>query len=257
MVIMMSHCKEYSIAIGRTRREIKALVRYGHENDLVAYALHVVKEMESSEPSSYKEAIMNRESNQWIAVMGEEIESLCKKETWELVKLTRRRQVYNEKEGVDYNEIFSPVVRHTSIRVLLAMTASQNLELEQLEVKTAFLHGDLEEVIYMRQAEGSFIEGKEDYVCRLHKSLYGLKQSPKQWYKRFDSFMMKHGFNKSPYDYCIYHKKVSHGSLMYLLLYVDDMLIATRDMVEIMKLKVLLNTEFDMKDLGAAQKILS
>ncbi|KAL9261983.1 Retrovirus-related Pol polyprotein from transposon TNT 1-94-like protein [Drosera capensis] len=107
----------------------------------------------------------------------------------------------------------------------------------------------------MRQPEG-FFDAKEDYVCRLHKSLYGLKQSPRQWYKRFDSFMMKHGFNRSQYDCCAYHKKVSDGSLMYLLLYVDDMLIATRDMVEIKKLKVLLNTEFDMKDLGAAQKIL-
>ncbi|KAL9258959.1 Retrovirus-related Pol polyprotein from transposon TNT 1-94-like protein [Drosera capensis] len=157
---------------------------------------------------------------------------------------------------MDYNEIFSPVVRHTSIRVLLALVAHQNLELEQLDVKIAFLHGNLEEEIYIRQPEGFFMEGKEDYVCRLHKSLYGLKQSPRQWYKRFDSFMMKHGFNKNPYDCCVYHKKVSDCSLMYLLLYMDDMLIATRDIVEIKKLKVLLNTEFDMKDLGAAQKIL-
>ncbi|KAL9256969.1 Retrovirus-related Pol polyprotein from transposon TNT 1-94-like protein [Drosera capensis] len=217
--------------------------------------------------------------------MGEEMESLYKNETWELVKLPKGRRVvgckwiykkktgaleaektrfkarlvakgFTQKEGVDYNEIFSPVVRHTSIRVLLTLVAHQNLKLEQLDVKTAFLHGNLKEEIYMRQPEGFSIEGKEDYVCRLHKSLYGLKQSPRQWYKKFDSFMIKHGFNKSPYDCCVYHKKVSDASLMYLLFYVDDMLIATRDMVEIKKLKVLLNTEFDMKDLGAAQKIL-
>ncbi|GKA76893.1 transposable element [Tanacetum coccineum] len=136
---------------------------------------------------------------------------------------------YSQKDGIDYNEIFSPVVRHTSICVLLSLVAHHNLELKQLDVKTAFLHGDLEEEIYMIQPEGFVVQGKEDYVCKLLKSLYGLKQLPRQWYKRFDSFMV---FSRSAYDCCVYHKKAPSGSLIYLLLYVDDMLTAAKDIEE-------------------------
>ena len=82
---------------------------------------------------------------------------------------------YSQKEGVDYNEIFSPVVRHTSIRVLLALVAALDMELEQLDVKTAFLHGHLEVEIYMDQPDGFVESGKDTWVCRLTKSLYGLK----------------------------------------------------------------------------------
>ena len=163
---------------------------------------------------------------------------------------------FSQKEGIDYNEIFSPVVKHSSIRVLLALVAQFDLELKQLDVKTAFLHGDLEETIYMDQPEGFLAEGKEDHVCQLKKSLYGLKQSPRQWYKRFDAFMTTHGFSRSAFDSCVYHKKMSGNSMIYLLLYVDDMLIAANNITEINILKKLLSKEFDMKDLGVAKKIL-
>ncbi|WVZ64637.1 hypothetical protein U9M48_014131 [Paspalum notatum var. saurae] len=139
---------------------------------------------------------------------------------------------YSQIPGIDYNDVFSP-----------------------LDVKTAFLHGELEEDIYMDQPEGFVVPGKEDLVCRLKKSLYGLKQSPRQWYKRFDSFMISQGFKRSDYDSCVYLKIVK-GSTIYLLLYVDDMLIAAKDKNEIAKLKAQLNSEFEMKDLGAAKKIL-
>ena len=86
---------------------------------------------------------------------------------------------YSQTKGVDFNEVFSPVVKHASIHVLLAMIAWFDLELEQLDVKTAFLHGELEEQIFMHQPERFVIEGKENHVCRLKKSLYGLKQSPR------------------------------------------------------------------------------
>jgi len=140
--------------------------------------------------------------------MHDEIESLHKNDTWELVRLPKGYRVvgckwvykkkegkpdventrlkahlvtkgYSQKQGVDFNGVFSPVVRHTSIHVLLALVALQDLELEQLDVKTAFLHGELEEQIYMQQTEGFIVPGKENYVCHLKKSLYGLKQSPK------------------------------------------------------------------------------
>jgi hypothetical protein len=90
---------------------------------------------------------------------------------------------------IDYDEVFSPVVRHTFIRAVLALVADQDLELEQLDVKT-FLHGNLEEEIFMVQPEGFKKPGTENLVYRLKKSLYGLKQSPRQWYKRFDSYMI-------------------------------------------------------------------
>jgi hypothetical protein len=130
-----------------------------------------------------------------------------------------------------------------------------DLELEQLDVKTAFLHGELEEEIYMDQPEGFVVSGKEDLVCKLKRSLYGLKQSPQQWYERFDSFMLAHGFKRPQYDSCVYIKFVN-GSPIYLLLYVDDMLIAAKSMKEIATLKAQLSSEFEMKDLGHAKKIL-
>jgi hypothetical protein len=146
-------------------------------------------------------------------------------------------------------------VKHSSIRTFLSLVAMHNYELEQLDVKTAFLHGDLEEGIYMDQSEDFVVPGKEDYLCRLKKSLYGLKQSPRQWYKRFDSFMISNDFQRSQYDSCIYLKFVN-GSPTYLLLYIDDMLIVAKSMKEIAALKAQLSHEFDMKDLGVAKKIL-
>lgn len=113
---------------------------------------------------------------------------------------------FDQREGIDFNEVFSPVIRHTSIQVMLAFIAMFDLELEQLDVKTAFLHGDLEEEIFMTQPEGFAISKKENLVCHLNKSLYGLKQAPKQWYKRFDSFMIAQNYSRSNYDNYVYFK---------------------------------------------------
>jgi hypothetical protein len=118
-----------------------------------------------------------------------------------------------------------------------------------------FLHGELEEEIYMDKPKGFIVPGKEDLVCKLKRSLYGLKQSPRQWYKMFDSFMVAHDFKRSQFDSCVYIKFVN-GSPIYLLLYVDDMLIATKSKKEITTLKVQLSSEFEMKDLSVAKKIL-
>ena len=107
----------------------------------------------------------------------------------------------------------------------------------------------------MDQLERFIVPGKEDHVCKIKRSLYGLKQSPRQWYKMFDSFMMSHGFKRFEFDSCVYIKFVD-GSPIYLLLYVDDMLIAVKSKKEITTLKKLLSSEFEMKDLGATKKIL-
>ena len=98
---------------------------------------------------------------------------------------------YSQKESIDFSEIFSLIVKHTSKQLLMAIMAQGDLELEQLDVKTAFLYDELEERICMKQPEGFIQEGRENKVCLLKKSLYELKQSLRQWYKRFDSFMIK------------------------------------------------------------------
>ena len=125
-----------------------------------------------------------------------------------------------------------------------------------MDVKATFLHGELEETIYMVQPEGFTQHGQEHLVCKLKKSLYGLKQSPRQWYKRFDSYMIRIGYKRCEYDCCVYVKSLDDGSSIFLLLYVDDMLIAAKSMNEVKKLKILLSREFDMKNLGAVKKIL-
>ena len=138
---------------------------------------------------------------------------------------------------------------------MLAVTALLDLELGQLDVKKAFLHGDLDEEIYMEQPKG-FVQGhSRRLVCKLRKSLYGLRQSPRQWFKKFDSFMVSQIFIRSDYDHCVYFKSFN-GIFIILVLYVDDMLIASKSMEEINKLKAQLSRTFDMKDLAAAKHIL-
>ena len=108
---------------------------------------------------------------------------------------------FTQKERIDYNEVFSPVIKHISIRILLALVAEYELELAQLDVKTAFLHEYLEEKIYMTQPFGFKVAGKENHVCKLIKSLYRLKQSPRQWYKKFNQFIQWQKFTKSEHDH--------------------------------------------------------
>lgn len=163
---------------------------------------------------------------------------------------------YAQIEGIYYNDVFAPVVKHVSIRILLSAVVNYDLELEQLDVKTAFLHGVLKERIYMDQPEGYVEKGKEKMVCLLKKSLYGLKQSPREWNHRFDTFMMKQDYRRSEYDPCVYMKGSTVEDMVYLLIYVDDMLIAAKQKSKIQKLKDQLSTEFEMKDLGPARKIL-
>jgi hypothetical protein len=100
---------------------------------------------------------------------------------------------YSQVEGVDFGEIFSPVAKLTSIRVLMSLAATFDLEIEHMDVKTMFLHGDLEEEIYMKQPEGFVVKGKKYLVCKLKRSLYGLKQSPRMWYQNFDTYILSLG----------------------------------------------------------------
>ena len=118
-----------------------------------------------------------------------------------------------------------------------------------------FLHGDLDKEIYMQQPEGFVVPGKEHRVCKLSRSLYGLKKAPRQWYKKIDSFMTKSGFCKAEKDPCCYFKKYT-DSYVFLLLYVDDMLIAGSCLREINNIKIRFSAAFEMNDLGHAKQIL-
>ena len=276
--------RDYVLSRDRVRRQIKPPQRLGH-TDLIAFALSAADTLETEEPSTVSDAKKSVDWPKWKMAMEEEMESLLKNDTWALVNKPKDQRLigckwifkrkpgiegvekprfkarlvakgYSQIEGIDYHEVFSPVVKHTSIRVILAIVAIQDLELEQLDVKTAFLHGNLDETIYMTQPEGFVKKGLESKACLLKKSLYGLKQSPRQWYKRFDDFMTSRGYTRSKFDSCVYFSKLSDMSHIYLLIYVDDMLIACKSRKEIQKLKEQLASEFEMKDLGAAKKIL-
>ncbi|PKI36255.1 hypothetical protein CRG98_043367 [Punica granatum] len=162
---------------------------------------------------------------------------------------------YKQKEGLDYFDTYSPVTRINFIRMILAIAALRNLEVQQIDVKTAFLNGDLDEEIYMEQPEGFVTLGKEKKVCKLVKSLYGLKQAPKQWHEKFDNAMISKGFKINECDKCVYIKETENGYII-LCLYLDDILIAGSDDRMIKSTKNMLNSRFDMKDMGLADVIL-
>ncbi|GKE16966.1 transposable element, partial [Tanacetum coccineum] len=228
-----------SIANSKPKRNTKRTARL---NDTVACASSIAAD---DVPTTYYEAVRDSENEKWRIAMNKEMQYIQKNQTWELTNLPKGKKEigckwvyaknegfpsqddvrykarlvakgYAQKEGIDYNEVFSPVI----------------------DVKTAFLHGDLEEEIYMVQPEGFKVARKEHEVCKLHKSLYGLEQSPRQWYKRFDKFMMESKYTRSKYDHY-------------------NMLIASQSLDEIETLKTRLKSEFEMKDLSEAKVILS
>eukprot|EP00253_Pinus_taeda_P002871 PITA_02871 len=208
--------------------------------------------------------------------MNEEYHSLLANDTWDLVplpegrKLVRCKWVYRTKygpdgkvdkhkarlvakgfsqgEGIDYTETFSPVAKMNSIRLVLSLAASLKWEVHQMDVKSAFLLGDLHEEIYMEQPIG-FIQTDSSLVCRLKKSLYGLKQAPRAWYAKMDSFLLESGFSRCHSDNTVYTKKVEN-SLIILVLYVDDLILTGSDPNLINHVKSSLKKKFEMTDLG-------
>ncbi|KAJ9561120.1 hypothetical protein OSB04_006280 [Centaurea solstitialis] len=258
------------------RRSKRARVEKSFGPDFLTY-------MVESEPKTYREAVTSSEGPQWKEAIKSEIDSILQNHTWELVDLPpgckplgyrwifkkkmktdgtidkyKARLVikgYRQKEGLDYFDTYSPVTRITSIRLVLAIAAIRNLQIHQMDVKTAFLNGELDEEIYMEQPEGFVAQGKENKVCKLVKSLYGLKQAPKQWHQKFDQAMLESGFKISECDKCVYMKDTTHGYVI-LCLYVNDMLIIGSDDKMIRSTKDMLKSKFDMKDMGLADVIL-
>ena len=162
---------------------------------------------------------------------------------------------YTQKEGVDYEETFSPVAMLKSIRILLSMASSLDYEIWQMDVKTAFLNGNLDEEIYMSQPEGFQEKGQEQKVCRLLKSIYGLKQASRSWNIRFDETIKSFGFHQSVDEACVY-KLIKEKYVVFLVLYVDDILLMGDNVKLLTEVKDWLATQFKMKDLGNANYVL-
>jgi hypothetical protein len=188
--------------------------------------------------------------NKWVYKLKEEDGSKKQYKARLIVK------GFVKKKGIDFDEIFYAFVKMTSIRTILSLVAVEDLHLEQLDLKTSFLHRDLEEDIYMQQPQGYEVKGKENLVCRLNKSLYVLKKAPRLWYLKFNKFITEQGYSICHSYHCVYFKKLENGSYIIFLLCVHDMLVALSNMQDINVLKKKLDNSFAMKDLGAAKKIL-
>ena len=211
-------------------------------------------------PNTYVEALKSQHRNHWKQACDNEINSLQKNKTWKLLPLPPGRKAiackwvfkikensdgsidrfkarlvakgYSQKYGIDYEETFSPVVKFTSIRVILSIAAKLSMDVQQMDVKTAFLNGDLDEEIYMEQPEGYKCQNAkgENLVCKLQKSLYGVKQAPRQWDITIDTFLKHYKFIQLQSDKCIYMKCMQRNVII-IGLYVDDMIIASKNKI--------------------------
>ncbi|KAJ9538383.1 hypothetical protein OSB04_031116 [Centaurea solstitialis] len=228
--------------------------------------------LSNHEPTSYKEAAS---CSHWQAAMQEELCALPKAQTWDPIPLPpgkrpigskwvfkiktksdgsidryKARLVakgFNQEYGIDFEETFAPVARVTSVRSLLAIAATKHWPLFQMDVKNAFLNGDLSEEVYMTPPPG--VSLPTGHVCRLRKALYGLKQAPRAWFEKFSKTVLSLGFSASNYDSGLFTRTTDSGSIL-LLLYVDDMIITGADSTGIASLKQSLSSSFEMKDLG-------
>ncbi|WJZ86739.1 hypothetical protein VitviT2T_006171 [Vitis vinifera] len=232
-------------------------------------------------PNSVQEALADP---RWKAAMNEEMKSLQNNETWELVecppgkKLVGCRWIYTVKYkvdgsierfkarlvakgytqtyGIDYTKTFAPVAKINTVRVLLSLAANLDWPLQQFDVKNVFLHGELSKEVYMDLPPGCMVSEKQcQKVCKLKKSLYGLKQSPRTWFGRFTKSMRAFGYRQSNSDHTLFLKK-QHGKITTLIVYVDDMVVTRNDPEERKALQNYLSREFEMKDLGPLKYFL-
>lgn len=235
-------------SLRRSIRQQNPVDRYSPPNFHCIFSLMSTND----EPRSYREALSSDEKKLWSQAMHDEMVSLDTCDTWDLESFPKGRKVigckwifkkkigaycnlkrykarlvskgYSQRKGVDFNEIFSLVAELTSIRFFLSIIVSYDFEIEKMDVKTTFLHGNLDEEIYTRQPDGFVVKGKEELVCRLKRSLYGLKRSPKMWHQKFDAFALKIGYVRSEEDHFFYIKCID-DQLLIIILYVDDMFI--------------------------------
>jgi len=226
------------------------------------------------EPAKYQDAAGDPN---WMAAMDSEIQSINKNKTWQLAKLPaghrpiglkwvyklkknaegeivkhKARLVakgYVQREGIDFEEVFAPVARLDTVRLLLAIAANWGWQVHHLDVKTAFLNGELTEDVYVSQPEGYVVEGKEKLVLKLSKALYGLKQAPRAWNVKLDGSLKKLGFSRCKTEPAVYTRGVGLSKVI-LGVYVDDLIVTGGDPAEIVDFKKQMTSEFDMSDLG-------
>jgi hypothetical protein len=248
------------------------------------YEIYASEEIHmEGDPTSYEEAMRSLHSFKWHEAMEDEMRSMIANQVWKLeeilegVKTVGCKWVYKIKhdfkgnidrfktrlmakgftrrEGIYYNETFLLVSSKDSFRIIMALVAHYDLELYQMDVKPTFLKGDLYENVYMAQPKGFVIEGKEKLRCHLTKFIYGLKQASRQWHLRFDETIRKFGLKKNEEDNCIY-AKFKNEKFIFLVLYVDDILLVNSDVHLLLETKDFLSSHFDMKDLGEAFYVL-
>lgn len=231
-------------------------------------------------PHTYRAALADPH---WRTAMEEEYNALLANRTWDLVPrppgvnvvtgkwISRHKfqadgsldrykarwvlRGFTQRPGIDFDETFSPVVKPATVRTVLSLAVSKDWPIHQLDVKNAFLHGTLQETVYCSQPAGFIDPTKPDMICCLNKSLYGLKQAPRAWYSRFASFLLTLGFSEARSDTSlfIYHRG---SDVVYLLLYVDD-IVLTASSDSLLRWTIsALQAEFSMKDLGPLHHFL-
>ena len=229
-----------------------------------------------NEPASMTEALSSPDKAKWKEAMEKEMKSLHANDVWDLVKLPKGRkpvgskwvfklkigpnglverhkarlvaQGFSQKYGLDYDETFSPVVRFESLRTVIALAVQNGMKLHQMDVTTAFLNGELEEEVYMKQPEGFAAKGQEDMVCKLKRSIYGLKQSPRCWNSALDNQLKQMGFVQVKGDPCLY--MASEGEMFFIAVYVDDIVLAGKSNKRMAEVKEILAKQFQIKDMG-------
>jgi hypothetical protein len=209
----------------------------------------MVTSITESEPSSYEEAASQQV---WREAMVEEYVSIMKNDVWEVVPRPEGKSVvisrwlykikhaadgsiekykarfvargFSQVEGVDYDETSAPVARYSSIRSVVSIATEMGWKIHQMDVKTAFLNGVLDQEVYVEQPLGFVVHERETHVCRLKRALYGLKQAPRAWYSRIDTYLLQIGFTRSESDVNLYYIVIG-GEPLILVLYVDDLFI--------------------------------
>lgn len=235
------------------------------------------------EPKCLKEVLESDQKEQWLKAMNDEVDSLIENRTWDLCELPANRkaigskwvfklktrpdgavdcfkarlvaQGFSQKFGTDYDLVFAPVVKQTTFRLLLSIAAKEKFCVRHLDAKTAFLNGKLEENIYMKQPPGFIAEGKENHMCLLRRSIYGLKQSARVWNKTIHQVLINARYTQSKNDPCLY-KFAENGEECFVLLYVDDIVVASKHAKLISECERTLNSNFKIKNLGDIQNYL-
>ncbi|KAJ4763435.1 Pol [Rhynchospora pubera] len=226
------------------------------------------------EPKSFKEA--NVDPN-WIVAIQEELNQFERNQVWELVPLPKGKQVigtkwvfrnklsedgivvrnkarlvaqgFKQQEGIDFEETFAPVARLESIRMLLAVAANKGFTLFQMDVKSSFLNGWIDEEVYVQQPPGFVDHFNPDHVYKLHKSLYGLKQAPRAWYGRLCTFLLDNGFSRGKMDTTLFTKK-RDDHLLLVQIYVDDIIFGSTNATLAQEFSSLMSSEFEMSMMG-------